>query len=96
MKVSVTRNRALAFKAALEALRDSTLHLLAVVQLDIEDVTAEEIEARTDESGGVLGALEVFDDALDDAASERNRYVRGQELESDAQELTLEWKEFED
>jgi hypothetical protein len=93
-RVSIERNRARSFKAALETLWEATEQLIARMDFELLDVSGmddKEIEKKSQEVGGDIELLDVFDDALEEIRTERNAYIEQNDLEMS--ELQLKWKE---
>lgn len=94
LRVSIERNRARSFKAALETLQETTGQLLKRMDyelLDIDGMTDTEVDKMSEQVGDSTDLISVFDDALSEIAIERNAFIKQNNLE--LSELTLKWKE---
>ena len=90
--MTIETNRALAFLAALETLQKNITQVIENLRLCIEaeDLGEDEYEQRRNKIGSEPDVLNTFDDALDDLAVERNRYVEHVELGLD--QMNISWK----
>lgn len=90
--MTIEKNRARAFLAALETLQVNTAQVIERLKLDLaEGLEDGEFEKRSQALGDEADAISAWDDALDDAVSERNRYV--EEAEASGYTAAVSWKE---
>ncbi|MCA1615030.1 MAG: hypothetical protein LC800_13030 [Acidobacteria bacterium] len=93
--MTISKNRTLAFLAALETLQRNTAQMIEHMKLVAQfgEIPDEEYEQQREKLGCEAEAIESWDDALSDVAYERNRYVEDSELD-ELQSLTIAWKEI--
>jgi hypothetical protein len=76
MKQSLATNRALMFRASLETLRYSSTALIEFLDAVIANASDAVIDQKMDAlGGGDEHLIEVLDDAIETATTERNYYV---------------------
>lgn len=77
MPTTIERTRARSFRAALESLKEATESLIARMDFELvldDNLSDEEAEKRSNELGDTGELIDVFDDALEVVATERNYY----------------------
>jgi hypothetical protein len=91
--MTIEKNRARAFLAALETLQANTTQVIQRLKLNLntDAIGDADFEEQTAKLGSESDALNCFDDALDDVAVERNRYV--EEADLGLTTLALTWKD---
>jgi hypothetical protein len=83
MPTTIERTRARSFRAALESLKEATEALIARMDFELVDdanLSDQETEKRSDELGSTDNLIEVFDDAIEVVATERNYYKEQLEI----------------